>query len=202
MKKILAKSSTTLIILLLAVWMSPLMAQTEEQIERFKQEMESYYNEKLQLTPVEKEEFWPVYNDYYNRKIKLDEDEKNTYRYCNSNVENMSDEEIAQALDRIMQLKDQKHNLFKEYHQKFLNILSPRKVLMLYKVERDFRMHLIRQIRRRGGDDSKSPRSGMGPGAGMRPGTGMGSGTGMGPGAGVDRDGAWSSGTAPAPVQE
>ena len=165
----------------LSILIMPLSAQTEEQIQRFKQEMESYYNEKLQLTPAEKEKFWPLYNDFYNRKIKLDEDERITYRYCHSNVQNMSDQEIIQALDKIMRLKDEKHMLYKEYHEKFLESLPPKKVLMLYKVERDFRMHLIRQLRKhgRGGDDRKGSGGSRGPGAGLEPAPGMGSAPGM-----------------------
>ena len=194
MKRISTQIATTLLLLFIPVWMTTLLAQTEEQIEKFKQEMRSYYNEKLQLTAQEKDKFWPIYDDFYNRKIKLDENERLTYRYCHSNVENMSQEEIAEALDKIMELKEQKHSLEKEYHEKFLNILPPKKVLMLYKVERDFRMHLIRQIRKRGrGDDnrrggSRGPAPYDQPGTGMDPGKGFDHGTSMDmhPGKGFD----------------
>lgn len=184
MKRIMIKLPAAFLLLTLSFCMLPLSAQTEEQIQRFKQEMESYYNEKLQLTPAEKEKFWPLYNDFYNRKIKLDENERITYRYCHNNVHNMSDQEIIQSLEKIMQLKDEKHRLYQEYHEKFLEILPPKKVLMLYKVERDFRMHLIKQLRRhgRGWDDKrKGPGGSRGPDAGMGPGSDVGPGADAGP---------------------
>ncbi|MGM0475500.1 MAG: hypothetical protein ACQERV_15255, partial [Bacteroidota bacterium] len=181
--------TTTLFLLFIPVWMTTLLAQTEEQIEKFKKEMRSYYNEKLQLTAQEKDKFWPIYDDFYNRKIKLDENERLTYRYCHSNVENMSQEEIAEALDKIMELKKQKHSLEKEYHEKFLNILPPKKVLMLYKVERDFRMHLIRQIRKKRGRGDDSRRGGSrGPAPNDQPGTSMDPGKGFDHGSTIDID--------------
>jgi len=163
--------------------MVSLSAQTDEQIERFKRDMEVYYNEQLQLTPAEQEKFWPLYNDFYNRKLRHDEEERNMYRYCHSNVENMSDEEITQSLEKIMRVKDEKHKLHRDYHEKFLKILPPKKVLLLYKVERDFRMHLIRQLRKRGsGNESRGGR-----GSDMGPGPGMGQGAGQVPGADIDQ---------------
>ena len=182
MKTILTKSLTTLILLCMPLWIISLRAQTDEQIERFKQEMESYYNEQLALTPSEQGKFWPIYNDFYNRKLRLDEDERNMYRYCHSNVQNMTDQEITQALEKIMQVKDDKHGLQKEFHEKFMRILPPKKVLLLYKVERDFRMHLIRQLRKRG-EGNEGRRGG---GSNMGPGPGADRGIDRAPGA--DRD--------------
>jgi len=182
MKTILTKSLTTLILLCMPLWIISLRAQTDEQIERFKQEMESYYNEQLALTPSEQGKFWPIYNDFYNRKLRLDEDERNMYRYCHSNVQNMTDQEITQALEKIMQVKDDKHGLQKEFHEKFMRILPPKKVLLLYKVERDFRMHLIRQLRKRG--EGNEGRRGGGSNMGPGPGTDMGNDRAPAPGMG------------------
>ena len=80
-------------------------AQTEEQIEKFNEEREVYFNEKLELTESEKKAFWPLYNDFNNRKMKLMEEERNTFRYAHKNAENLSDEEIKEILARILKLQ-------------------------------------------------------------------------------------------------
>jgi len=129
----------------------PLPGQTEEQIEEFNRQREAFFTERLSLTDQEAETFWPMYYDYFNRKMKLAEDERNTFKYCYKNAENLTHEEFAEALEKIRSLKGQQYKLEDEYyHEKFTEVLPPRKVIMLYKVEWDFRHHLLRQIRKRG----------------------------------------------------
>lgn len=143
----------------------PLMAQSEEQVEKFKKEREAYFTEKLALTDQEAGVFWPVYNDFHNRKMKLVEDERNTFKYSHKNRENLSDEEIIEVLEKIRILKDQEHQLEQEYyHKEFPKVLPPKKVLMLYKVEWDFRGYLIKKLRGNG-DRHRGSRDGSGGGS-------------------------------------
>lgn len=165
MNRIITRSIYSLVLLTATFFLVPLMAQNEEQVEKFKQERESYYTEKLALTDQEAKVFWPVYNDFRNRKMKLFEDERNTFKYSHKNRENLSDEEIKEALEKIRILKDQQHQLEQEYyHKEFPKVLPPKKVLMLYKVEWDFRNHLIRKLRGNG-DKHKGSSGGSGGGS-------------------------------------
>ena len=141
-----------------------LRAQTEEQIQKFNQEREAYFNENLKLTDAEKEAFWPVYYDFDCRKKKIVDDQKNTFRYANNNADNLSDKEIRETLDKILKLKTELYELEAEYyHSKFVQVLPPKKALKLYKVEWDFRNHLINQIR---GHGPGGPSDGKGRGRG------------------------------------
>ena len=181
MNRIITRSFLSLVLLAMGTLMVPLTAQTEEQIARFKQERETYFTEKLQLTQQESEAFWPVYNDFHNRKMKLVQDERNTFRYCHKNADNLSDDEFVETLEKIRKLKDEQHQMEQEYyHEEFPKVLPPKKVMMLYKVEWDFRNHLIREIRGHG-EGSRGKR-------GDRPGGGPGSGPGGGPGGGPDQE--------------
>jgi polyhydroxyalkanoate synthesis regulator phasin len=158
--------------LTLSCWMGSALAQTDEHIEKFNREREAYFNEKLGLSETEAKAFWPVYNDFQNRKMKLAEDERNTFRYAHSNAENLSEKELTETLNKIRDLKQQIFDLEQEYYQKRLpEVLTPRKMLNLYKVEWDFRRHLIREIREKGQsgteDKGRHGRSGGGsPGSG------------------------------------
>jgi len=128
-----------------------LLAQSQEQIEKFNKERKVYFTEKLELTDSEAKAFWPLYEDFQNRKMKLVEDERNTWMYAHKNADNLSDKEILETLEKGFTLKDKQQLLEREYYQeKFLDALPAKKVLKLGKVEWDFRRHLIHKLRDEG----------------------------------------------------
>ncbi|MBN1131632.1 MAG: hypothetical protein JXR52_05030 [Bacteroidales bacterium] len=137
--------------LLTAIFCAPfLSAQTEEQKKRFEEEQIAFFNQELQLTEKEAEKFWPIYNDFNNRKMRIMEEEKNLLWYFNRNSENISAEEIDELLTKYLEINERKNQLERDYHNEFKKILPPKKVMMLYVADRQFRMHLIRQIRHHG----------------------------------------------------
>ena len=141
-----------------------LVAQSEEQIEKFKEERKVYFTEELELTDMESKAFWPLYDDFYNRKMKLVEDERNTWMYAHKNADNLSEKEILVTLEKGYSLKEKQLELEREYYQeKFLEALPAKKVLKLGKVEWDFRRHLLRKLREEG-----QSRRGQGGGSGKR----------------------------------
>jgi len=159
----------------LLLWMAPCMlilGQSEEQIEKFRAERQAYFTENLALTDAEAEAFWPVYDDYFNRKLKIMDQERNTFRYARENEGNMSPEEIESTLEKILDLKGEMIKLEQEFYgKKFPKILPSEKVLKLYKVEWDYRRHLLRELRRGGKGPEGGPGGppGHGRGQGNRP---------------------------------
>ncbi len=128
-----------------------LLAQSQEQIEKFNEERKAYFTEKLELSDSEAKAFWPLYDDFQNRKMKLVEDERNTWMYAHKNADNLSDKEILETLEKGFTLKDKQQELEREYYQdKFLKALPAKKVLKLGKVEWDFRRYLLRKLREEG----------------------------------------------------
>lgn len=143
-----------------------ILAQSQEQIEKFNKERKDYFTEKLELTDQESKAFWPLYEDFQNRKMKLVEDERNNWSYAHKNAENLSDKEILETLEKGYTLKEKQLELEREYYQeKFLKALPAKKVLKLGKVEWDFRRYLIRELRK----DGRNDRS-QGGGSNMHPG--------------------------------
>ena len=137
--------------MVISVTTGTILAQSQEQIEKFKEEQRKYYTEKLELTAQEGKDFWPIYDDFMNRKMKLVEDERNTWTYAHKNADNLSDAEILQTQEKAYNLKEKQLELEREYYQdKFLKALPAKKVLMLGKVEWDFRRYLLRELRRDG----------------------------------------------------
>ena len=139
-----------------------LVAQSQEQIDKFNEERKVYFTEELELTDAESKAFWPLYEDFHNRKMKLVEDERNTWVYAHKNADNLTDKEILETLEKGYSLKVKQLELEREYYQeKFLEALPTKKVLRLGKVEWDFRRYLIRKLREDGhGKHSQGGRSG------------------------------------------
>ena len=128
-----------------------LIAQSQEQIDKFNEERKVYFTEKLELSDAESKAFWPLYEDFHNRKMKLVEDERNTWTYAHKNADNLTDKEILETLEKGYSLKVKQLELEREYYQeKFLEALPTKKVLKLGKVEWDFRRYLIRKLREDG----------------------------------------------------
>ena len=107
-----------------------LLAQSQEQIDKFNKERKAYFTEKLELSDAESKAFWPLYEDFHNRKMKLIEDERNTWSYAHKNAENLTEKEILETLEKGHSLKEKQLALEEEYYQdKFLNALPAKKVL-------------------------------------------------------------------------
>ena len=115
--------------------------------DRIQAQMVAYLTSELSLTPQEAEKFWPVYNDYTNRKNKLDEESKTIMKYITRNSDNLSDKEINESMEKFLQLQEQIHKLFLDYHQQYLQILPPKKVMKIYITENQFKAVLLNQIR-------------------------------------------------------
>ncbi len=143
-----------------------LLAQSQEQIEKFNKERTAYFTEKLELSDAESKAFWPLYEDFHNRKMKLIEDERNTWSYAHKNADNLTEKEILETLEKGYSLKKKQLALEEEYYQdKFLNALPAKKVLKLGKVEWDFRRHLLNELRGKG-KGHRNQRKGQGSGTG------------------------------------
>ena len=162
MNKTITQFLTGTFLLLFFAGLTPLLGQSEEQIEKFKKERKVYFTDKLELTDEEAKAFWPLYDDFHNRKMKLVEDERNTYSYAHKNADNLSDQEILDILKKVNKLKEDQLKLEAEYYQdKFMMALPAKKVLKLGKAEWDFRRHLMRELRGQGRGDQGKRRGGQ-----------------------------------------
>lgn len=167
-KRIIYKLSTVFFLIFFS-GMGILMAQTQEQIDQFNKERRTYFTEKLELTEAESKAFWPLYEDFANRKMKLGEDERNTYAYAHKNANHLSDKEVKETLAKAFRLKEEQLALEKDFYQnKFMTVLPAQKVMMLGKVEWDFRRHLMRKLRER--NDEKRGNRGSGSSGGANSG--------------------------------
>jgi hypothetical protein len=122
-------------------------SQNGDRKEKLEAEKVTFFTQELALTKPESEKFWPVYNDFSNRKDKINRDRKVLYQYVSENKDYMTESEIQDALSKFIIYQTQETALIETFNKKFLEILPPKKVMMIYITENQFKIYILKQIR-------------------------------------------------------
>ncbi len=100
-----------------------------------------FITRRLNLTPEESRNFWPLYNQYQNEVNQLQQQKKQNRIANSDNPDKLIDDDFNSD-SKILEIR-------KKYRQEFSKILSPEQVKSLYAAERDFREELIKQLKQR-----------------------------------------------------
>ena len=122
-------------------------SQAERPLEKLESMRIAFFTERLALSQVEAEKFWPVYRDFNNRKEKINEERRSLFRYVIKNMDYLTENEINEALEKHLNLQKEESNLSENFNKKFLEILPPNKVLKIYITENQFKAYILTQIR-------------------------------------------------------
>ena len=122
--------------------------------EKIKTLKTSYITNALNLSPKEAEKFWPIYNLYSNtiqkNKMQLEGGLQREIKFAGG-IENLSNIDAKKLIDKSIQFEqkitDNKILLIEE----LLKIISPKKIIMLKKAERDFNRKILQEYGRRRG---------------------------------------------------
>jgi uncharacterized glyoxalase superfamily metalloenzyme YdcJ len=119
-----------------------------EMWEKIKAEKVAFFTTKLDLTPSEAQEFWPVYNELEKKRFDIQREIREFERISDEDYAKLSEADILKRTNNYIESFEKEANLRKEYHKQFLKILPQKKVLLMYRTENDFRSHMIRQYRK------------------------------------------------------
>ncbi|MBL7888073.1 MAG: hypothetical protein JNL24_00890 [Bacteroidia bacterium] len=107
----------------------------------------AFITQKLDLTPEEAQQFWPVYNQYHDKLQELRKKRKAEFKEHKDNFDNWSDKEIEQLVDSEIAFKQKEIDLQKEYHAKYKAVLPIKKVAKLYHAEEQFKRVLLEKLK-------------------------------------------------------
>jgi len=99
---------------------------------------------RLNLTPDQATQFWPVYNEYsgkkqeLNRRVRQLRDEPTR--------SNLNDDQLKNGLREANATKQKIADLDNEYMDRFLKVITPKQLNELYQTERDFNKILLNQL--------------------------------------------------------
>ncbi len=122
-------------------------AQKPSRMEQLNAQRVAFITEKLQLTPEEAQVFWPVYNEYRNKKNALEQEKIKLLRDYAAHRETLTDQETEDIADKYVRIGKKEADLMIQYHEKIKKVLPIKKVMMLYRVERQFQAFLLKQLR-------------------------------------------------------
>lgn len=99
---------------------------------------------RLNLSPEQGQQFWPLYNEFDAKKKEL---RKNYRKLVNEiNTLTTSDDKILANLKETLNLQQKEVDLQKEYMSRFLKVINVRQVAELYKAEQLFTNMLIQRL--------------------------------------------------------
>lgn len=126
----------------LGLWAQELRAQQSEN-DQIRSQRVAYITQRLSLNPAEAGHFWTVYSEY--------EEERRTIaaRYRNENPRPRTDEQADQVIQDRFQMEEELLQLKRRFYARLREEISPRKLILLPKAEREFKQDLLRQLRQR-----------------------------------------------------
>ncbi|MCW0482821.1 hypothetical protein [Gaoshiqia sediminis] len=151
------KITIILSLLLLGVFAIAQPRGRHDDFEKYKALKVSFMTEKLELTPQEAQQFWPIYNEFDKKRFETHQKRRELEEQVKTNYDKYSESEFKKASYEIIDQAVKESSLLKEYHEKFLRVLPAKKVVIIGQVENEFRFKMIREYRQREreGDDRK-----------------------------------------------
>ncbi len=121
--------------------------RTDDRLERFRSEKVSFLTDKLQLTRDEAQKFWPLYNEFEKKLWDVQRLRRELEYKVQSSSTQLSSSDITKLTRDFSGSMQKEAELYVNYNEEFLKIIPPEKVLLLYKSENEFRIHLLRKYR-------------------------------------------------------
>lgn len=121
----------------------PLAAQNGQDVESVRI---AFLTRRLQLTPEEAKVFWPVYDAYQAENKEIKRSLRLEKRNARESFAEMSDKEVEEVVERMVDLKRRELDVFLKYHEQFKSVLPIKKVAKLYKAEQEFTKILLKRL--------------------------------------------------------
>lgn len=119
----------------------------QDRWDRYRSEKVAFLTDKLDLSPTEAQKFWPVYNEMDKERSDVQQQRRELDKQVREATEKLSDKDIIKLTRDYASNAEKEGSLATKYNEQFLKILPPKKVLMLYQAENEFRMYMFRKYR-------------------------------------------------------
>lgn len=111
----------------------------------------AFYTQTLDLTPKEAEKFWPLYNEYWNKLEKARRQTMISLRNLNNALKaepEKTDSAINDLVEDHLNKKKYEESLTPDFYMEIQKIIPIKKAAKIFQAEENFRIMLIRQLRR------------------------------------------------------
>ena len=115
--------------------------------EKIRAQRVAFITERLNLSTEEAEKFWPVYNKFTDELEEIKKEQNQARRNANDKLAVLSDQEVEKLLEDDLKAQQKAVDLQRKYHGELKKVISVKKILMLYKAERDFKLELLKKVK-------------------------------------------------------
>jgi hypothetical protein len=109
----------------------------------------AFFTKKLNLSSVEAEKFWPVYNEFQSQKNQIQAEKVSLMRTFNQGESTMNDNQITELGNKYCEALVKESELAVAFHKKLQQILPPAKVIRVYQAENQYRVQLLNELQQR-----------------------------------------------------
>lgn len=116
--------------------------------EEIRAQKAAYLTANMNLSENQAKAFWPVYNAFEEEMTKLRKEKRSLYKGSKKamDVTELSDKELNDFFIQRFDFEEKELKIKREYHEKFLKVLSIQQVAALYQAELDFRRKVIQKV--------------------------------------------------------
>ena len=111
----------------------------------------AYITERLNLTSIEAQAFWPIYNAHEEKMGSFRDQERNQIYSKLRDMESLSDKESEVLFKDLVALENQKHEANQQFLKDIRKVISVKKTFLLLKTENGFKRRLLQQYRQKQG---------------------------------------------------
>lgn len=144
----LNKFITTLLLVLIT---NSLFAQGPIMRNRIKTLKVAYITEQLGLTSNEAQEFWPVYNQHHQKMEKLRSKEREQFEGVQTDMSIVSDKDAESLVTNYLLMQEEKSEIDKKFITDLRQVISAKKIILLFRAEKNFKKRLLQQYRNKRG---------------------------------------------------
>lgn len=116
--------------------------RNDEEIQKIQDAKIAIITNRIDLTPEQSKDFWPIYNEYSAKKRDMHRSMRQLM-----GGKGASDDQAMSSLKEVQDLKSKQLELDKEYQARFLTVISARQLVELYKAERTFNEMLLQRLK-------------------------------------------------------
>lgn len=124
----------------------PLTAEQREKVEAMKA---AFLTTKLDMTPEESTQFWPVYNQYQKELNDLRENRFKDFKELRDSDQPLTDKDYEKRFDGELTFRQAELDIMKKYHPQLKKTLSMKKLAKLPRAEEEFKRELLNKMRDR-----------------------------------------------------
>ncbi|MFD2824034.1 sensor of ECF-type sigma factor [Lacinutrix iliipiscaria] len=114
----------------------------------------AYITEQLDLSTSEAEKFWPIYNTFEEEQHRLRQSSHDKRE--DINFDTLTESESQKLLDEMIAINKERISMYDTYILNLRKVLPAKKIILLKKVENEFKQKMFEEYRKRKGTKSRN----------------------------------------------